>query len=227
MNDCTLHSDLLDMLLSQRHSCRAFLPQRVPREQIEGILRIAQKTASWNNVQPWQVHIVSGAAIERFRALMLDAGRNGSAGSDFPWPKEYQGIYLQRRRECGFGLYAAVGIEKGDREASGRQALENFRFFGAPHVAVITSDAALDVYGAVDSGAYVANFMLAAESCGVASIAQGALASRSDLIRSFLALPDSRRVLCGISFGYPDRQHPANSFRTSRAPLQEVVSWID
>jgi nitroreductase len=217
----------LESLLTRRHSCRSFKPDPVPRERIEEVLRIAQKTASWNNVQPWQVHIFSGSALERFRDVMLSAATQAGNTSDFPWPTEYRGIYLNRRRECGFGLYAAVGIQKGDREASGKQAMENFRFFGAPHVAIITSDAALNVYGAVDCGAYVANFLLAAESLGISSIAQGALASKSAVIRQHLGLSEERRILCGISFGYEDDAHPANAYRTTRAPVDEVVRWVD
>jgi nitroreductase len=34
-------------------------------------------------------------------------------------------------------------------------------------------------------------------------------------------------VLVGISFGYPDLEHPANGYRTARAPLSEVVTWAD
>ena len=94
---------------------------------------------------------------------------------------EQGGAYQQRRRECGFGLYDAVGIAHGDRAASARQAMENFRLFGAPHVAIVTSEKALGVYGAVDCGAYVNNFMLAARSLGVASIAQAALGSSTKL----------------------------------------------
>lgn len=220
-------SEHLALLLDARHSCRGFKSQPVPRAVIERILDLAQRTASWTNAQPWQVHVLSGAATDRFREVMLAAAGDASAASDFPWPRAYEGVYQARRRECGFGLYASVGIAKGDREGSARQALENFRFFGAPHVAIVTSDAALDVYGAVDCGAYVANFMLAATSEGVATIAQAALASRSSVIRDHLALPESRRVVCGISFGYSDKAHPANQFRTTRAPLGDVVTWLD
>ena len=56
---------VLDRLLAERHSCRAFLPRQVPRETLEEILRTAQRTASWCNSQAWQVHIASGAACER------------------------------------------------------------------------------------------------------------------------------------------------------------------
>lgn len=36
-----------------------------------------------------------------------------------------------------------------------------------------------------------------------------------------------RNIVCGIAFGYEDVQHPINAFRTSRAPIQEEVEWIE
>jgi hypothetical protein len=55
---------VLDELLSERFSCRAFLPHGVPRPIIERILSTAQKTASWCNSQPWQLEITSGGATQ-------------------------------------------------------------------------------------------------------------------------------------------------------------------
>jgi len=110
--------------------------------------------------------------------------------------------------------------------AYARQALENFNFFGAPHVAVVTTDKALGVYGAVDCGAYVANFLLAAEASGVAAVPQASLAFYSDVVRGHFGLWSDRKILCGISLGIADPDHPANSFRTSRAELAEVVSFV-
>ena len=220
--------DELRKLLDERHSCRGFLSRPVPRETIEEILTIAQRTASWCNAQPWQVILLSAEATNRFRAALLrHASASPSATPDYPWPREYLGAALARRRECGFQLYDAVGIAKGDRAASAKQALENFRFFGAPHVAIITNDEALGLYGAVDCGAYVSNFMLAAESLGVASIAQASLVTYGAFVREYFDIPENRRLVCGISFGYEDRDHPASHFRTRRATLSDVVTWID
>ena len=87
---------------------------------------------------------------------------------DFPFPREYLGVYLERRRESGFQLYNSLGIARGDKAAYAKQALENYNFFGAPHVAIIHTDEALGVYGAIDCGAYVSNFMLAAQALGSA-----------------------------------------------------------
>ena len=219
-------ASVLNGLLNDRHSCRAFLPDTVPREVQERLLQMAQRTASWCNSQPWQVHITEGAATERLRDALKAAPPSDTPGPDFPWPSAYRGVYLERRRECGFALYDSVGIARGDREASARQAQENFRLFGAPHVAIVTSDRSLDVYGAIDCGAYVANFLLAAASLGVSTIPQAALASRSQQLREFFELGDDRRVVCGISFGYADKAHPANAFRTSRASVNAAAAWV-
>jgi nitroreductase len=215
----------LSRLLAARHSCRGFKSTGVPRPIIDQILEAAQKTASWCNAQPWKIYLSSGKHLESLRrALYAQAGR-APATPDFPWPSEYRGVYQERRRECGFGLYESIGIARGDRKASAHQAAENFRMFGAPCMGVVTSDAALGVYGAVDCGAYVSNFMLAASSLGVASIAQAAVAAYPELLRERLRIPEDRLILCAISFGYPDPDNPANRFRAGRADVAEAVVW--
>ena len=220
--------ETLTTLLHTRYSCRAFLPQPLPRTTIESILAAVQRTASWCNAQPWQLHIASGATLERLRAaLQAHLAEGGAAQPELPWPREYRGVYQERRRECGWGLYEALGIAKGDREASARQASQNFSMFGAPHVAIVSSDEALGTYGAVDCGAYVANFLLAAHSLGVGSIAQAALASYPGVLRELLGIAADRTIVCGISFGWADPDHPANHFRTTRADAGSSVVWLD
>ena len=217
---------VLSQVLEARYSCRGYRPEPVPRATIDTILSLAQRTASWCNSQAWQICIASEQATQRLRAEMLDYVRNHEVHPDFAWPT-YQGVYQERRRECGLQLYGATGVTRGDREAADRQRLENFRFFGAPHVALVTTDASLGVYGAIDCGAYVSNFMTAARAMGVASIAQAALASFPEFWRERFELTPDRKLVCGISFGYEDPDHPANSFRTSRAPIAQAARWIE
>ncbi|MEP6501732.1 MAG: nitroreductase [Betaproteobacteria bacterium] len=217
----------LESLLEDRYSCRAYLPQAVDRATMERIVLLAQRTPSWCNAQPWQVEITSSPATERLRQALFQPEVLAETSFDFPPPGAYEGRYRDRRRECGVQLYQSLGITPENRRASTEQGLENFRFFGAPHMALVTTDAALGVYGVLDCGAYVNNFMLAARSLGVASIAQGALAMRSAFLRDWFALPQGRQVVCGISFGYEDPVHAANGFRTRRASLDEVVRWVE
>ena len=218
----------LESLLNERYSVRAFLPREVPREIIEQVLTVAQRTASWCNSQPWQVLIASGEAKERFgKAIYAEAASGAKDNSDFTPPREYVGVYLERRRESGFQLYNTLGIARGDRSAYAKQALENYNFFGAPHVAIVHTNEPLGIYGAIDCGAYVSNFMLAAQALGLGTIPQAALARHSGLIRRHFNLPDDRRVVCGISFGYADDDHKVNSYRTSRAGVADTVTFVD
>ena len=221
--------EYLRQIVERRRSCRAFLPEPVPEDTITAVLETAQHSPSWCNTQPWQLTITSGTGTDAFRAALLhhvdgEAGR--PCESDIPRPTGYTGRRLARRRECGWALYESVGVTRGDRGASSRQARENFAFFGAPHVAIITTPRELGTYGAVDCGLYIATFLYAAESLGLAAIAQAAIANHAPFVRQYFEIPDDDLVLCGLSFGWGDRDHPANSFRTSRACLAEAVRWV-
>lgn len=219
--------DALQALFTQRHSCRAFLPDQLPRELIENILTCAQKVPSWCNAQPWKLTITSGAETDRLRQALMQAAQTESHTPDLAFPTSYENEYQTRRRKCGWALYQAVGVPKGDRAASARQMMENFSLFGAPHCAILSSPAELGGYGAMDCGGFVAGFTLAAQAAGVASIAQAAVASYAPLLHEMLDIPENRQILCAISFGYSDPDHPANGFRTSRAALPEFTQWRD
>lgn len=219
--------EALETLLARRHSCRGFRADPVPRDVITRIIRAAGRVPSWCNAQPWQVIVTEPAATEGFRQKLMAEAASGTPAPDMDWPKQYTGAYQDRRRTCGWQLYEAVGVTKGDRAASAAQSAENFRLFGAPHVAIVTSERDLGPYGAMDCGGFVSAFTLAAEALGVGSIPQAAVAAYAPLLRSHFEIPENRLILCAISFGYEDSDHPANAFRTERAALDEVVEWRD
>ena len=218
--------DALNRIMERRYSCRAFHPDPVPRAEIEAVVRTAQKVPSWCNSQPWQVIITDTDETDQLRDAMQAALSTPSA-PDIQFPSAYEGVYKDRRRECGWQLYEAVGVAKGDREGSARQMAENFRFFGAPHLALITTPAALGTYGAIDCGAFVTAFTLAAAAREIDTIPQAALAAYAPFFRESYDIPEDRQFACGISFGYGDASHPANSFRTTRAAPGDVIEWRD
>jgi nitroreductase len=217
---------VLETLLRERFSTRGFLPDPVPSQTIDRILELAQRTASWCNVQPWEVVVTSGAATDGLTELLLGLGADDERVFDIEPPARYDGVFRDRRRASGFALYESVAISRDDQEGRARQARENFRFFGAPHVAIITTAKELGPYALVDCGGYVANFLLAATSLGVATIAQAAIANFSGPVRQHLGIPDERQVVCAISFGLADLDHPVNNFRTERASIDDVVRRV-
>lgn len=218
----------VEQAVRSRYSARRFLNKKVPRDTLHKILDIAQQTPSWCNTQPWQVTLVSGAALERFRASMFEHARGGvTPNPDFPFPEAYLGVYRERRKVCGVQLYNSLGIGKDDRAASHEQSMENFRMFGAPHVALVTTDEALGVYGAIDCGLYLATFMYAAKNYGVDTVAQASIASYPDFLRKYFGLAPDRKVVAGVAFGYADAEHPIHSYRTERASVAEAVTFLE
>ncbi|MFD6061913.1 nitroreductase [Rhodococcus wratislaviensis] len=223
----TTGQNVLDTLMASRWSCRGYLPDPVPKAVITSILDTARRAPSWCNTQPWHLHIAEAEATNRFRAALAEhVGQAPAENPDIPFPEAYEGVYQERRRASGWQLYESVGIAKGDRVASARQMMRNFELFDAPHVAIVTTEAKLGTYGAVDCGVFVNSFLLAAHGHGVGAIPQAALASQAPFIREFFDIPEGRQVLLGISFGYPDVDHPINSYRTERQSSDEVVTWL-
>lgn len=190
---------------------------------VRQILAAAQRTPSWCNAQPWQVVVTSAQETTAFQDRLAEVASRPEPAFDVAPPSRYEGAYRERRRDAGLALYRSLGIDRDDQQSRARQVAENFRFFGAPHVAVLTSDSTLGGYGYLDCGAYLANFMIAAQSHGLATIAQGLIARHSDVVREHFGLPATRHVLCTIAFGHADDDHPANRFRTDRARLEDAV----
>ena len=224
MADAVSDVDALERLLTDRWSCRGFTDEPVPRDVLERLLTIAQRTPSWCNTQPWQLVVTSGEETKKLREALLAS--LDPSHSDFDFPASYNGVYRERRRESGWQLYEAVGVQKGDREASAVQMLRNFEFFGAPHAAILTTDEDLGVYGAIDCGLYVDTFLLAAQALGLGACAQAALAACAPFLREYFDLPETRKVVCGIAFGYADPDHGTATYRTSRVSLDEVVTFV-
>ncbi len=220
-------TNALRRLVFGRATCRAYLPEQVPEDVIRNVVDVARGTASWCNTQPWHLIITSGENTDKFRnALMEQVREHPELDSDFPFPADYRGVYLDRRRESGFQLYEALGIGRADKVRRESQSFENFRLFGAPHVAIVTVPEELGTYGAVDAGGFISAFLLSAEAHGVATTPQAALAMQSRFIRNYFGIPEGRKMVCGISFGYADKAHPVNGYRTRRANMDDILHLI-
>lgn len=212
-------------LLKSRASCRGFTDAPVARAVIESILADAQHVPSWCNSQPWQVCACSQEETHRLAQAFYQHTERAPHESDIPFPTAWNDVYRDRRRTCGWQLYDAVGVTKGDREGSARQMRENFRLFGAQSFLLITTPKALGAYGVLDCGAFVTAVLLGAEARGLGAIAMASVAGFSPFMRDWFDIADDRDVLCGIAIGHKATDHPANQFRTERAPLGEVVTW--
>ncbi|AQH04365.1 nitroreductase (plasmid) [Burkholderia sp. KK1] len=227
MTSHTFDLSALDRLTSGRSTCRAYQNKALDAGLIRSIVGMASRSASWCNVQPWQLVITeTPESTERFRnALMQRAQSQPEPESDLPFPPGYRGIYGERRRGAGIALYSSLGIGPKDNERSAEQAFRNYRMFDAPHVAIVTAPAELGPYALVDAGGFIASFLLAAYAHGVATTPQGALARHAHFVREYFGIPDTQHMICGISFGYAEPEHPVNRFRTTRAGVDDLARF--
>lgn len=215
----------LETTLHARHSCRAYLPKPVAPSLIEQAVATAARAPSWCNAQPWQLIITQEAETAHLGTALHAHAQAHEMQPDLPWPESYTGQYKTRRFDCGMQLYDAASIAREDKPARMAQMLENFRFFGAPHMALITSPRELGAYGALDCGGFVTAFCAALTEAGLGSIPQAAPAGYAPFLRDWFGLPKERLILCTVSFGYSDTSAPINSFRTPRAETNTLINW--
>ncbi len=213
--------------ITSRRSVRAFLDRAVPRATLEEILRIAAQAPSGSNIQPWRVHVLTGAPLDRLRNAMRDGFLAGEKHE-----REYRYYtdpvfepYLARQRACGWGLYGTLGIARGDRDKSRAYRATNYEFFGAPAGMVFTIDRRLELGSWLDYGMFLQSIMVAARGFGLHSCPEASIAEFPAIIRSQLGVPDSEMIICGIALGYADHQAIINSFRTVREPVAAFATF--
>ncbi len=102
----------------------------------------------------------------------------------------------------------------------------NFRFYGAPHVLYLYQDAALPEWSIFDMGLFAQTLMLAAHAKGVGTVPQAFVIDYSDVVKKFLGLTEGKRLVLGMSVGYPDAESHVNKFDSARVSTDEMLKWV-
>lgn len=165
----------VDEAIRSRKSVRRFLPASVPSSVVQHILSVAARAPSGNNVQPWKVYAVAGEARQRLCDAFIEAATHEPDRHQPEYayyPTTWVEPYLERRRRCGFGLYASLGIARDDAAARERQMLRNYTFFDAPVGLLVTLDRRLNTGSFMDLGMFIQNILVAARA-GTAHLCAG------------------------------------------------------
>ncbi|MEQ1929402.1 MAG: nitroreductase [Parvularculaceae bacterium] len=214
--------------LKARISTRAYIDRLVPEALVRDILDIAKFAPSGGNLQPWRVHVVTGAARDR----LVDAVKKSLADNPFAnefeiavYPENLWEPFRTRRFTVGEEMYALVGVPREDKAARLKWFQQNFEFFGAPVGLVFTLDRRFDKGQWAHLGMFMQSIALTAVEKGLASCMQECWAARAKTVAAFLGLPETEQVYCGMALGYPDADAPVNRLRSERAPLEEFVRF--
>ncbi|MFL4977152.1 MAG: nitroreductase, partial [Xanthobacteraceae bacterium] len=68
--------------------------------------------------------------------------------------------------------------------------------------------------------------MYLARGDGLDTCPQESWARLDRSVGEFVRIPPPHMLFCGVALGYGDRAHPANSFRSPRAPLAQFCTFL-
>lgn len=222
----------VDEAITSRRSIRAFLPTPVPRDTLEQILQVAARAPSGTNTQPWQVHVLTGAAlaglVEAVSAAFDDPAQRASHSEEYAYyPTQWAPPYIDRRRQVGWALYSLLGIDKTDKAGMHAQHARNFRFFDAPVGLIFTIDRVMQQGSWLDYGMFLQNIMLAARERGLHTCPQAAWNGFAKIILPHIGAGPDEMLVCGMALGYADRSAVVNAFHTPRESASAFTRWLD
>jgi nitroreductase len=215
------HMDLIEGIETRR-SCRAYRPDPVPEEIIRKILETAKWSPSFSDSQTWEVAVVTGKKKDELLGVLgglVDSG--APMKMDIPMPRDLPPAVAERMKEHYAHHQRYLGGEPGGR-GPGRRKPD---FYGAPCAVFLFIDRALNEWSVFDAGLFSQSLILAAHSYGIGSCLQAMMAGYPDAIRKFLGLPETKKLVLGISLGYPDTASPEHGYESERMGLDEFVKW--
>jgi nitroreductase len=219
----------VDAAINTRQSVRAFVPTPVARETVEMLLKLAARSASGSNIQPWRVRVIGGDVKTRLEQAIVDAvKRDGFEPYQREWnyyPVNWREPFHGRRRKIGWDMYSLLGVAKGDFEGTQRARMRNYEFFGAPVGMIFTLDEDLEIGSWLDLGIYLSSLMIAARGHGLHTCPQAAFADFHRIIRAQLGIPEKEVIICGMALGHIDPDAPVNRLATERAALADYASF--
>ena len=214
--------------VTTRRSIRRFKPDSVPEPLLREILEAARWSPSWGNTQPWEISVVTGAALDRFRKANRQHLLDGVIPDpDTPMPDAWPEPLKQRYGDVGKQVLTALEIPRGDKEARLRYAGDMFALFSAPSLLLFSVDKGIPrEYAMLDTGAIMQTVCLLAHARGLGSCILAASVRYPALIREIIPIPETKAVIIGVALGFPDNEAPVNQFTRERANPDEFTLWF-
>jgi nitroreductase len=218
-----------DEVVLGRRSIRGFSPEPVPKEVVREIVALAIRAPSSMNTQPWHLHVVSGAPLERIRQGNTERNLAGvPASREIRMHGPYAGIHRARQKAIAAQLFEAMDIDWADKERRHDWVMRGFRQFDAPVSIVVTFDRDLENndIAIFDCGAIVNCLVNAAWSKGLGCVINGQGIMQSPVVREHARIPEDQVIMSCVAMGYPADDFPANAVVSRRRAVDEVVRFV-
>ena len=211
-----------------RMSIRKFKPEPVPMTLLKTVVDTAKWSPSYKNTQPWEVVIVSGKKKEELSKILIGLVENGTKPSpDIPEPQSWPPVIEARIDALMKKRSELTGVDLYSLDALRKAKIMNFQFYGAPHGMFLFQDSSLPTWSIFDMGLFAQSVMLAAHAHGLGTVPQAFVTDYARHVKQFFGIPETKRLILGISVGYPDLESPVNKFRTDRVETDEIVRFVE
>ena len=213
--------------LNSRRSIRGFKKDPVPREVIHKILEAAVRTPSGMNTQPWEFVVASGKVLDEIREECGRLFSERQIPTNDMLRKPFEGIYRQRQVDLAMEIFKIIGITREDKEARNKWMLRGFRFFESPCQIVICADKDMQYHlDMLGIGAMCQSICLAALEFGLGTVIADQGIMYDQVWRKHANIPESKRLIAGITIGYPDDSFAVNKMITPREPVDKITTWL-
>jgi nitroreductase len=218
-----------DEVVLGRRSIRGYKPDPVPKAVIREVIEMAMRAPSSLNTQPWNFYIVAGEPLDRIRAGNTERNLAGVPDSrEFRTQGAYEGQHRERQIGIAKQLFAAMGIERDNKEKRQDWVLRGFRQFDAPVSVVVTYDRSIhggDI-GPFDCGAVSNALVNAAWSRGLGCVINSQGIMQSPVVREHAGIPADQVIMICIAMGYPEDSFPANAVVSQRKAVDEAAVFV-
>jgi nitroreductase len=210
-----------------RKSVRAYKPRPVPKDLMTKILDEAKRSPSCANTQPWEFHVFGGKVMEEMRRVYRERFLSGEkAKPEIPYPfNKWPEPYFSRRMTLSKNQHKLLGIDSNNEEQVQQFWLKGYSFFGAPNGIIISIADNLPTWSVLDVGIILQSILLLAHNHGLGCCTQLQMVAYPDIIRKLMNIPASKKIVVGLSIGYPDEDDIINKSMTERLTLDEMVTW--
>jgi nitroreductase len=218
-----------DDVVRGRRSIRGYKPDPVPQAVIREVLELAMRAPSSLNTQPWNFYVVAGEPLDRIRAGNTERNLAGVPSSrEFRTHGDYAGPHRERQIEIAKQLFAAMNIERDNKEKRLDWVMRGFRQFDAPVSIVITYDRSIhgsDV-APFDCGAVCNALVNAAWSRGLGCVINSQGIMQSPVVREHAGIAEDQVIMMCVAMGYPDDSFPANAVVSKRKSVADAAVFV-
>jgi nitroreductase len=215
--------------IDSRIACRWFLDKPVDLNVVRNLIESAARAASNGNLQPCNVHAVTGEVLKEIKRQAADALEKNdwrTMQTEYPaLPENLCEPYRGRNFRLGRELYGALGTSRDDPVGRDAQIKRNYQFFNAPVGLFITIDRRLGPGQWADLGGYINTLAFLARGYGLDTCPQVVWIRMYKIVGALLNFPTEQMLFCGMGIGYRDPSHPVNNFRSFRAEIHEFCTF--